>query len=275
MDDYRDLYRDGKYVNFFPKFESTRAQQLNAITRFLIYFMIIILIFGYSDGYLYVPIIGIILVIIIHNIMKNDEDSQQKEFDRIIEYRKDLREDEREERKRELQHDGEEYFEFLDLKDEKKPYQLESGNIDSDGNFNIGAKIGPGKYFEDEDKEKSLFTVEELEDYRKNTCRRPTLENPFMNPDITEYNNGDPPAACNSYDEDIKDDMRVNFNHDLFRDVDDLWERKNSQRQFYTTPNTAIPNKQKEFAQWLYNIPKTCKEDGVNCLRYEDLRYKR
>ena len=49
----------------------------------------------------------------------------------------------------------------------------------------------------------------------------------------------------------------------------------NSQRQFYTMPNTTIPNAQDDFAKWLYANPKTCKEDQEFCLRYEDVRAKR
>jgi hypothetical protein len=40
-------------------------------------------------------------------------------------------------------------------------------------------------------------------------------------------------------------------------------------------PWTTIPNKQDEFARWLYLSPKTCKEDQDYCLRYEDIRTKR
>jgi hypothetical protein len=48
-----------------------------------------------------------------------------------------------------------------------------------------------------------------------------------------------------------------------------------SQRNYFTMPWTTIPNKQDEFARWLYLSPKTCKEDQDNCLRYEDIRSKR
>ena len=40
-------------------------------------------------------------------------------------------------------------------------------------------------------------------------------------------------------------------------------------------PWTTIPNKQDEFARWLYSSPKTCKEDQDYCLKYEDVRAKR
>jgi hypothetical protein len=69
--------------------------------------------------------------------------------------------------------------------------------------------------------------------------------------------------------------MDRTFGHNLFTDVDDLFGKMNSQRQFYTMPSTTIPNKQGEFAKWLYSNPKTCKEDQDYCLRYEDIRAKR
>ena len=124
-----------------------------------------------------------------------------------------------------------------------------------------------------ETNEPNLYTVDELIDYQKNTCRKPTEQNPLMNPNVLEYNDGDPPVACNEDDDNIKDNINVSFNHGLFRDLDDLYERKISQRQFYTIPNTAVPNNQTEFAKWLYKLPDSavCKVTGNNCLRYRNL----
>ncbi len=106
------------------------------------------------------------------------------------------------------------------------------------------------------------------------TCRKPTINNPFMNPATSEYNT-DAPAACNADDDDIKNEMKRTFNNNLYMDVDDVFEKVNSQRQFYTVPNTGIPNDQENFANWLYKSPQTCKESQEQCLRYEDLRFKR
>jgi hypothetical protein len=105
-----------------------------------------------------------------------------------------------------------------------------------------------------------------------NVCRLPTINNPLMNPAATEFGVNNLPAACNANDEDIQDEIKVNFNHELFRDVEsEVWERRNSIRQFYTLPNTAIPNNQTEFANWLYRLPTSanCKEDTSACLRYD------
>lgn len=106
------------------------------------------------------------------------------------------------------------------------------------------------------------------------SCRAPTKDNPFMNPSVVDYNT-DAPEACNSDDETINNSITKAFTSDLYMDVDDAFNKLNSQRQFYTVPNTAIPNNQGDFANWLYRSPVTCKEDQEQCLRYEDLRFKR
>ena len=87
--------------------------------------------------------------------------------------------------------------------------------------------------------------------------------------------NRDRPAGCLSTDKEIKKEIDTQFNYNNFRDVDDLFVRGNSQRQFYTMPSTTIPNDQDGFAKWLYKLPETCKENQTNCLRYEDIRFNR
>ena len=105
-------------------------------------------------------------------------------------------------------------------------------------------------------------------------CRKPTNNNPFMNPDITDYNIPKLVNACNS-DEPIEKIVNKSFDSSMFLNIEDALSGKTSIRQFYTVPNTAIPNHQTEFSQWLYKAPTTCKEDQSKCLRQEDLRYNR
>jgi hypothetical protein len=113
---------------------------------------------------------------------------------------------------------------------------------------------------------------------KNDNCTLPTLDNPFMNPTMKDYmniENGriiDRPPACNSSD--VKHEMDDAFGNNLYMDVNDVFGKMNSQRQYYTMPSTTIPNKQDEFARWLYATPATCKEDQDYCLRYEDLRSK-
>jgi hypothetical protein len=98
----------------------------------------------------------------------------------------------------------------------------------------------------------------------RNTATAPSAGNPFMNVLIDEitYNPTRPPA------ENVSDPNNVQILDDYFRiqwknDPTDVFGRSQSQRQFYTTPSTSIPNDQGSYQNWLYLIPgKTCKEGG-------------
>jgi Family of unknown function (DUF5762) len=133
-----------------------------------------------------------------------------------------------------------------------------------------------------------LTTIEHFEggekrgEQNKNgTCTTPTLDNPFMNVTMKDYMNFDAdgsivdrPPACDPSDPTVKNEIETNFNNNLFRDVNDVFGKSSSQRQFFTMPWTTVPNKQDEFARWLYLSPATCKENSDNCLNYEDIRGK-
>jgi hypothetical protein len=102
----------------------------------------------------------------------------------------------------------------------------------------------------------------------------PSPDNPFMNVLLSDYV-GNPykkPAADLDQPE-TQAAINKQFNAGLYRDVDDLWDKANSQRQYYAAPSTTIPNDQDSFARWCYNTPYTCKDGNqARCLRYEDLR---
>lgn len=112
-------------------------------------------------------------------------------------------------------------------------------------------------------------------------CTMPTLDNPFMNVTMKDYLNVkddqivDRPPACDTSDPEVKRAIDDNFENNLFRDVNDVFGKMNSQRQFFTMPWTEIPNRQGDFANWLYGSSPSCKEDQDKCLRYEDVRAKR
>lgn len=98
-------------------------------------------------------------------------------------------------------------------------------------------------------------------------CSRSTVENPFGNPSVFDLGaNPDRPAACSLENPEVKVQVEENFNERLFRDVGDLYGKMSSQRQFYTMPNTTIPNDQTGFAEWLFGKGRTCKEgNGDQC----------
>ena len=99
----------------------------------------------------------------------------------------------------------------------------------------------------------------------------PTENYPFMNPLRTDYiDNPNRKAYSSKYrpqNEKIKKMIDDTFNINLYKDLSDVFEKENSQRQYYTLPSTTIPNEQRQFANWLYNTPETCKEgNGSQCV---------
>jgi len=98
----------------------------------------------------------------------------------------------------------------------------------------------------------------------RTVCSRPTLDNPFMNPNLVS---GEPrPQACNPSSAAIQESIQRNFNARVFKDGTDIYGRNASQREFYTVPSTTPGGDQGTFARWLYGTGPTCKEgNGVVC----------
>lgn len=103
------------------------------------------------------------------------------------------------------------------------------------------------------------------------TCRKPTADNPYANIVFSDYlDAGNVASPCNVDDDELPKKSLELYNSTIFRNVDDVFERENSQRLFYTLPVNTIPNKQTEFARWLYDTGPRCKEDTSKCTYYED-----
>lgn len=98
-------------------------------------------------------------------------------------------------------------------------------------------------------------------------CVIPTIENPFMNPSIIDYTNNNNNIKSCPIDKDIiNNNINNYFQQNVYKDVNDIYEREFSARQFYTMPSTTIPNDRKSYEDWLYYRGKTCKENnGVQC----------
>jgi len=96
----------------------------------------------------------------------------------------------------------------------------------------------------------------------------PSIDNPFMNVQFDDYiknPNRDAISKLNNYkNPNLNKLIDEKFNYNLYKDVSDIFGKNNSQRQFYTTPVTTIPNDQGSFADWLYKTPPTCKENNGN-----------
>ena len=124
----------------------------------------------------------------------------------------------------------------------------------------------------------SLDKIEGFDIEHKNVdWVKPTKENPFMNVNLLDYNDNPNRKSEITKDiyiidkhkkENLESDIEEKFNFNLYRDSGDIFGKKNSQREFYTTPVTTIPNNVEDFANWCYKTGKTCKENnGEQCLQ--------
>lgn len=99
-------------------------------------------------------------------------------------------------------------------------------------------------------------------------CQPPTLQNPFMNVLISDIKDNPTRAPACKWKGNVKKEAKKYFEHNLYRDVDDIFQKNASDRQWYTTPSTTIPNDANGFAKWLYATDHTCKEgNGDACYR--------
>ena len=115
----------------------------------------------------------------------------------------------------------------------------------------------------------------------ENIYRKPTLDNPMMNlnlitgtPDNSSESfkkgkktNPDLLRAIPTFDNICVADMvNQKLDYGLYKDPNDIWGTRNSNRQFYTMPNTTIDNHEIDLGKWLYKTPPTCKEgNGLQC----------
>lgn len=105
------------------------------------------------------------------------------------------------------------------------------------------------------------------------TCRIPTKDNPFMNPLLSDFgNNVEVKESCTSFDnKGIQKKIDEYFDQGIYKEFSDIFNNKNSQRQFFTVPGREVPNDQGSFAQWLYGCPPTCKEGNqIDCLSFRN-----
>ena len=108
------------------------------------------------------------------------------------------------------------------------------------------------------------------ENYVKKNFTTPTKKNPAMNILMDEYKyNPDREPAAPIYNDQIKQEVNEkakNENTKLYRNLGDNILYENSMHNFYTMPNTKIPNDQKEFALFCYGNMPSCKEgDSLQC----------
>lgn len=220
------------YNKFIPTRDMSIYEQMNSITLFCIYALLILKIVGLDNNLTNILFLGIILILIIlyfNKYKKKSEDSDEK-------------------------------------------ISVESGYYDSDNSLKLG------RFYSEKNRnielDKMVKETTEKNQEILDIPREPTIDNPFMNPILDDYNKENAPYPVNVDDELIKEKINLTYNKDLFKDLSDLYDSKNVERQFYTIPGGSIPNDQHKFAQFCYGTPKTCKEDTRYCVTFDDIRYR-
>ena len=93
----------------------------------------------------------------------------------------------------------------------------------------------------------------------------PTAANPFMNVLLTEISDNPyrtPAASAEGVA--VKSELDGYFDTMFAADPGDVFQKSQSQRQWYTTPSTTIPNDVESLQNWLYRTPgQTCKEGNM------------
>jgi hypothetical protein len=221
------------FNQFIPNRQMTILQQMNSITLFCIYAILILHLVGLLNNIVAMFFIGIIVILVILYFNKYNKVNQS---------------------------------------DYDEKFQVESGYYDSDNNLKIG------KFYSEKNRNKELDKMV-FETSMKNQKilekkREPTVDNPFMNPILNDFNTDNVPYPVNTDDDVVKQKINLTYNKDLFKDLNDLYDSKNVERQFFTIPGGAIPNDQQKFAEWCYKTPYTCKEDSKECNIFDDIRYR-
>ncbi len=259
------LYKNEKYLEFIPTEKMSRIDQLNAVTRFCIYFLILAIITKQSNIWIQLPLLAIIFTYILFISYDADSEGKYNEMTRMkIQSENDTNENF-------ISSNNTDNKNNTDNTNNKNPIiSIEAGIYDEKGKL----VTGPYECSKCDKKNQYKYSYDEIDEYKKSTCRRPSESNPFMNPTVNDFGAVSPPQACNIDDDDIDHEIHENFNKNLFTEVSDLFERNNSQRQFYSIPGSAVPDTV-GFANWLYSPEGTCKTDQMKCMSYNDLRYNR
>ncbi len=272
------------YYEVIPTNSMSRIKQMNTASRFLIYFLILSILFDAKSNFILFALIALLLIVVFYFIYKTDligvqNDLIKENINEIDEFSKLNCNNCQLDNKELLDeavikiYDGRKDNVLKGTAKFDKDIILESGYIDSDGNYKIGkdySDIDINEWTKEQEKSKQKISYDKNELYVNNNCRKPTADNPFANIVFSDYldasNVADP---CNIDDKNIQQDMQNLYNSTIYRNIQDVFERENSQRMFYTVPIRTIPNDQTEFANWLYKTGPTCKENTQNCTYFE------
>jgi hypothetical protein len=288
------------YYEILPTSKMSRTKQMNTISRLIIYIIILTILFEKDSTLVLIGITALIIIVIFYYVNKSDiqgvgKDIQMESKDEIEKYTSVNNNCKDNDCRKYNKWDSKTndnvnplVKSIVNIYDDAKNkitknmpidngvnddanIEVESGYIDFSGNYKIGQDYSDINYKEYEKQNIPTISYDKNKYYSDNTCRKPTAENPWANIVFSDYLDAENiPEPCNVDDSKINNDMQKLYNSTIYRNIDDVFERENSQRIFYTVPIVTIPNKQTEFANWLYKTGPTCKENSNNCTYFEE-----
>ena len=128
----------------------------------------------------------------------------------------------------------------------------------------VGSVLNHSDYFVNIDSPNrglsSKFEPVELEE--ELPCRPPTVDNPFGNPLITDFDvKQTHSSACSSNDANtIRNEI---LNDGIFMNSNNYFWKRASQDNFYSVAGSSVPNDQMAFANWCFNDENNCKSGNV------------
>tara|TARA_B100000900_G_C20579320_1_gene716771 strand:+ start:299 stop:1156 length:858 start_codon:yes stop_codon:yes gene_type:complete len=263
-DDISILYDKNYLLEFIPYREFDFNRKLNSIVRLSIYYGIIAYVLTSSKNVLCVPFITLIVTVFLYKNYKNNKRN------RLTSLLKNTNNTNSSNIAKKAVNNLISNNSILNnaINGNAINGNAINNNNNNNNNNSINSNIVNSNavnslvnHAEEEDR---LNQIDSIINDINDSCKLPTTNNPFMNLNTYELSNGDVGEACKSFNnKGIQNIIENKFNDDLYLDSNDLFNRRNSQRQFYTMPNTSVPNGQDDFARWLYQTEPTCKEGGI------------
>lgn len=278
LDDPSVLYENENYKIVIPTANMTKTEQLNTISRLCIYLLVIFLLFG-NIGMMCIPIFGLVIVVIMYNLSQNNNNTphdaiSQKTLNTENNTDADIDTDTDADIEKNVSDNSESLSEI-------EPF---------DKNINIMGLIPKTN---ENDLNIPEFNCDQIE-HKDNEIEFEIYSNQ------KKYNNFADDLGNNGIDERCIDscgvmikpsnvdekeiqsiqlknittqDNTMIYDQDMYRSFEDAFNRKNSERQFFTTQNTVLYD-QEAFARFCFGVEDTCKTNQTKCLRYQEKRFK-
>lgn len=240
---------------FVPASGMTWEEQANATIRFIFYLSLILYLYYDNPLLLFIPL-GLTMGLQYYCHKKGKLQTGVENFLFSMEHYEDFEDHDLlpstmyEEENKFPEYDGHNFKvnpnnkEEFDLEDEKKNEQINNLMKDQMGDKNPMVQMNGSMREPLLESDKPEFKPMEIE------AKASTEDNPFANSmPFDTVARQILPATPNEYSKD------ENFYKKLFNNVNDLFDRNNSQRQFTTNPSTTRINDREAFMQFCYNTP--------------------